>query len=205
MSTNNEHNDINDPVVQDVLNEFRDELLISKNNKDMGLNTPPLIIQDMSGGNQSNPSYPPPHSQHPQHSPHQQHSQPSYPQHPQHPPHYPPSHSQQPPYPQSHSQQPPYPSQQQQPPYPSQQQQPPYSPYAQMNKNDYMLYMDIELIKKNLIIVIIVFLIYFSGIINNIYDRIPEYLQENILSLDVYIKTVLLFIILYVISYAGYV
>ena len=193
MSTNNEHNDINDPVVQDVLNEFRDELLISKNNKDMGLNTPPLIIQDMSGGNQSNPSYPPPHSPH---------SQPSYPQHPQHPqhlqhpPHYPQSHSQQPPYPQSHSQQ---------PPYSSQQQQPPYSPYAQMNKNDYMLYMDIELIKKNLIIVIIVFLIYFSGIINNIYDRIPEYLQENILSLDVYIKTVLLFIILYVISYAGYV
>jgi len=53
MSTNNEHNDINDPVVQDVLNEFRDELLISKNNKDMSLNTPPLTIQDMPGGNQS--------------------------------------------------------------------------------------------------------------------------------------------------------
>ena len=197
MSTNNEHNDINDPVVQDVLNEFRDELLISKNNKDMSLNTPPLIIQDMSGGNQSNPSYPQhPHSQHSQHSQHQQHSQhsqPPYPQHPQHPPHYPPSHSQQPPYPQH------------QPPYLSQQQHTAYSPYAQMNKNDYMLYMDIELIKKNLIIVIIVFLIYFSGIINNIYDRIPEYLQENILPLDAYIKTVLLFIILYIISYAGYV
>jgi len=194
MSTNNEHNDINDPVVQDVLNEFRDELLISKNNKDMSLNTPPLIIQDMSGGNQSNPSYPPQHSQ--------QHSQPH-----QQPP-YPPSHSQQPPYPQQHSQ-PSYPpshsQQHSQPPYTPHSQQPPYSPYAQMNKNDYMLYMDIELIKKNLIIVIIVFLIYFSGIINNIYDRIPEYLQENILSLDVYIKTVLLFIILYVISYAGYV
>jgi hypothetical protein len=192
MSTNNEHNDINDPVVQDVLNEFRDELLISKNNKDMSLNTPPLIIQDMSSGNQSNPSYPPhqssyqqhpqqqphypPHSQHSQHQQHSQHSQHS--QHPQHPQH-------------------PYP--------PHFQQQAPYSPYAQMNKNDYMLYMDIELIKKNLIIVIIVFLIYFSGIINNIYDRIPEYLQENILPLDVYIKTVLLFIILYIISYAGYV
>ena len=197
MSTN-EHNDINDPVVQDVLNEFRDELLISKNNKDMGLNTPPLIIQDMSGSNQSNPSYPPPHS------PHSQHSQPSYHQHPsqhsQHSPHSPPPYPQQQPsyppspYPQSHSQQPSH-----------LQQQTPYSPYAQMNKNDYMLYMDIELIKKNLIIVIIVFLIYFSGIINNIYDRIPEYLQENILTLDVYIKTVLLFIILYVISYAGYV
>lgn len=186
MSTNNEHNDINDPVVQDVLNEFRDELLISKNNKDM-INTPPLTIQDMP-----NPSHPPhqpaypPHLQQPPHSqyssPHLPHSQPPYsPQHPPHPPHLP------------HQ-------------YPSpQQHQPPYSSYSQMNKNDYMLYMDIELIKKNLIIVIIVFLIYFSGIINNIYDRIPEYLQENIMPLDVYIKTGLLFIILYVISYAGYV
>lgn len=193
MSTNNEHNDINDPVVQDVLNEFRDELLISKNNKDMSLNTPPLIIQDMSGGNQSNPSYPSPHSQPPYPVSPSQHSQPPYPnQPPQH------QHPSQPPYPQHQHSYPPN-----QPPYPSQ--QPPYSPYSQMNKNDYMLYMDIELIKKNLIIVIIVFLIYFSGIINNIYDRIPEYLQENILSLDIYIKTVLLFIILYVISYAGYV
>jgi hypothetical protein len=68
-----------------------------------------------------------------------------------------------------------------------------------------MLYIDIELIKKNLIIVIIVFLIYFSGIINNIYDKIPEYLQENILSLDIYIKTASLFIILYIISYAEYI
>jgi hypothetical protein len=197
MSTNNEHNDINDPVVQDVLNEFRDELLISKNNKDMSLNTQPLIIQDMTNGNQSNsshpsqpqhPSYPSqsPHSSHPSQSPYPSHpSQPPYPSHPSHP-------SQQSPY-----SQPPYP--------PHSHQQTSYSPYTQMNKNDYMLYMDIELIKKNLIIVIIVFLIYFSGIINNIYDRIPEYLQENILSFDVYIKTLLLFIILYVISYAGYV
>ena len=185
MSTNNEHNDINDPVVQDVLNEFRDELSISKN-KDM---TPPLIIQDMS-----NPSHPP-------HPPHQ----PSYPPHPQYAsPHSP--HSQQPPYPPPHSPHSPH-SQQHQyaPPHSQHQHQPPYSSYSQMNKNDYMLYMDIELIKKNLIIVIIVFLIYFSGIINNIYDRIPEYLQENIMPLDVYIKTGLLFIILYVISYTGYV
>jgi hypothetical protein len=68
-----------------------------------------------------------------------------------------------------------------------------------------MLYIDVELIKKNLIIVIIVFLIYFSGIINNIYDRIPEYLQDNILPLDIYIKTVSLFMILYIISYTGYI
>lgn len=197
MSTNNEHNDINDPVVQDVLNEFRDELLISKNNKDMSLNTQPLIIQDMTNGNQSNSSHlsQPQHPSYPSQSPHSSHpSQPPYPSHPSQPPY--PSHPSHP------SQQSPY-SQHPYPPHSHQQTS--YSPYTQMNKNDYMLYMDIELIKKNLIIVIIVFLIYFSGIINNIYDRIPEYLQENILSFDVYIKTLLLFIILYVISYAGYV
>jgi hypothetical protein len=196
MSTNNEHNDINDPVVQDVLNEFRDELLISKNNKDM-INTPPLTIQDIPNpSHQPHPSHQPsypPHLQQPPHSqyssPHSPHSQPPYsPPHSQHPPHPPHLPHQ---YPSPNSQHSP--------------QQPPYSSYSQMNKNDYMLYMDIELIKKNLIIVIIVFLIYFSGIINNLYDRIPEYLQENIMPLDVYIKTGLLFIILYVISYAGYV
>jgi hypothetical protein len=74
-----------------------------------------------------------------------------------------------------------------------------------MNKNDYMMYIDIELIKKNVIIVLIVFLIYHSGIINNIYDKIPDYLQENITTFDVYIKTTLIFIILYSISYLGYV
>ena len=31
LNTGNEQNDINDPVVQDVLNEFREELLSSKN------------------------------------------------------------------------------------------------------------------------------------------------------------------------------
>ena len=74
-----------------------------------------------------------------------------------------------------------------------------------MNKNDYMMYIDIELIKKNIIIVLIVFLIYHSGVINNIYDKIPDYLQENITTFDVYIKTTLIFIILYTISYLGYV
>jgi hypothetical protein len=67
-----------------------------------------------------------------------------------------------------------------------------------------MVYIDIELIKKNLIIVIIVFLIYNSGIINNIYDKIPDYLQENITTFDIYIKSTIIFIILYIISYLGY-
>jgi len=177
MSVSGENNDINDPVVQDVLNEFRDEILISKNNKDMNANSQNTINDNINLG--------PPNS-------------PSYPQHPPFPPHlqYPPN-SQYPAQPSSHPSQISYPS------YPHAQ-HPSHASYSQ-NKNDYMLYIDIELIKKNLIIVIIVFLIYFSGIINNIYDKIPEYLQENILSLDIYIKTASLFIILYIISYAGYI
>jgi hypothetical protein len=177
MSVSGENNDINDPVVQDVLNEFRDEILISKNNKDMNANSQNTINDNINLG--------PPNS-------------PSYPQHPPFPPHlqYPPN-SQYPTQPSSHPSQISYPS------YPHAQ-HPSHASYSQ-NKNDYMLYIDIELIKKNLIIVIIVFLIYFSGIINNIYDKIPEYLQENILSLDIYIKTASLFIILYIISYTGYI
>jgi hypothetical protein len=177
MSISGENNDINDPVVQDVLNEFRDEILISKNNKDMNANSQNTINDNINLG--------PPNS-------------PSYPQHPPFPPHlqYPPN-SQYPTQPSSHPSQISYPS------YPHAQ-HPSHASYSQ-NKNDYMLYIDIELIKKNLIIVIIVFLIYFSGIINNIYDKIPEYLQENILSLDIYIKTASLFIILYIISYTGYI
>jgi len=175
MSISSEHNDINDPVVQDVLNEFRDEILISKNNKEMNVNLQPPIIHEMPNvGIPNSPNNPP------------------YPQHqPQHPPQY-----------HQHSQSQPY----QNSSYPSNPQQNTYSQHSnQHNKNDYMLYIDVELIKKNLIIVIIVFLIYFSGIINNIYDRIPEYLQDNILPLDIYIKTVSLFMILYIISYTGYI
>ena len=180
MSVSGENNDINDPVVQDVLNEFRDEILISKNNKDMNVNSQNTINDNINLGPINSPNSP------------------SYLQHPPLPPHlqYPPN-SQYPTQPSSHPSQISYPSH----PYT---QHPSHISYPQ-NKHDYMLYIDIELIKKNLIIVIIVFLIYFSGIINNIYDKIPEYLQENILSLDIYIKTASLFIILYIISYTGYI
>lgn len=180
MSISSEHNDINDPVVQDVLNEFRDEILISKNNKEMNVNLQPPIIHEMP--NVGIPNSP---------------NSPSYPQHQPQQYHQPPQHSQP---------QPSYQSHHQNSSYPSNPQQNTYSQHSnQQNKNDYMLYIDVELIKKNLIIVIIVFLIYFSGIINNIYDRIPEYLQDNILPLDIYIKTVSLFMILYIISYTGYI
>jgi len=193
MSISSEHNDINDPVVQDVLNEFRDEILISKNNKEMNVNLQPPIIHEMPSigipNSPNNPSYSNQSNQSNQsHQSHQSHQS---------------NQSHQQTYNQSPNQYYPSQSQSSYPPNPSQN---PYSQhFNQHNKNDYMLYIDVELIKKNLIIVIIVFLIYFSGIINNIYDKIPEYLQENILPLDIYIKTLSLYMILYIISYIGYI
>ena len=189
MTNSSEHNDINDPIVQDVLNEFRDEILISKNNKEMNVNLQPPIIHEMPSigipNSPNNPSYSNQSNQS-----HQSNQQ-TYNQ------------SNQQTYNQSPNQYYPSQSQSSYPPNPSQN---PYSQhFNQHNKNDYMLYIDVELIKKNLIIVIIVFLIYFSGIINNIYDKIPEYLQENILPLDIYIKTLSLYMILYIISYIGYI
>jgi len=169
MNNSTEHNDINDPLVQDVLSEFRDELQLSKN-KDINTNLQPQS----------------PNNQHINLGPNMMSSMNNN-QPPQYfnngiPPMYMPP--QQPNIYNSHS--------------------PPHFLSQNMNKYDYMVYIDIELIKKNLIIVIIVFLIYNSGIINNIYDKIPDYLQENIITFDIYIKSTIIFIILYIISYLGY-
>ena len=167
MNNTTEHNDINDPLVQDVLSEFRDELHLSKN-KDINSN-----LQSQSPNNQHIPLSPNIMSS---------------------------INNNQPPQYFNNGIPPMYMPPQQSNTYNNH----PYSLPQNMNKYDYMVYIDIELIKKNLIIVIIVFLIYNSGIINNIYDKIPDYLQENITTFDIYIKSTIIFIILYIISYLGY-
>ena len=145
-----EANDINDPVVQDVLNEFQDELMMSKQSK----SHPPMPQQPQY------PSMPPQHSQHP-YPPH-----PSHPQHPQHP----------------------------YPPYPSQ------SKYDSISA-----YIDTEVAKKSLILVILAVIIYHSGIINTVYEKLPDNLQDNLTSFDIYIKSVSLFSIIYVLSFFEYI
>jgi hypothetical protein len=179
-NTPSEQNDINDPVVQDVLNEFRDELQSSKN-MDVNANSPhsmhinpnqiPIASHNIPHPLINNPNY---FSQGGQAS----HVGPTGPL----------GHAG--PVGASGI----------------------YQPYMQQhhnnlqaNKNDYSAYIDVELIKKNVIIVLIVFLIYHSGIINNIYEKIPDYLQDNLTVFDVYIKTTIIFIVLYTISYLGYV
>ena len=142
-----EVNDINDPVVQDVLNEFHDELM-SKQAK------PPM----------------------------------SHPPHPQ----MPPNPSQQ--Y-QSHQ----YPSQPYQPSHPS-------HPYPHANKYDGLVsYVDVDVAKKSLILVILAVIIYHSGIINTVYEKLPENLQDSLTSFDIYIKSISLFTIIYVLSFFEYI
>lgn len=155
-SSTAEVNDINDPVVQDVLNEFQDELMMSKQSKSQQQPHPPL-------SQHSYPPMPPMHPPHPQHpySPHSPHSQhPSY------------------------------------PPYPSQ------SKYDSMSGMS--AYLDIEVAKRSLIFVILAVIIYHSGIINTVYEKLPDNLQDNLNSFDIYIKSISLFSIIYVLSFFEY-
>lgn len=143
QSNISETNDINDPLVQDVLNEFQEELMISK-----------------------------------QHAPPSQHMH--------------------------HQQQPMMmPSQQQ---YHNQQYQQQHTNYKNnFNKSDFSLYLDTEVAKKSLILVIISLIIYNSGIINTVYEKMPDYLQDNLNNFDIYIKSLSLFAIIYVLSFFEYI
>jgi hypothetical protein len=151
-------NDINDPIVQDVLNEFQEELMISKQ--------PKSSQQQQS---QYMPQMLPPHSQHPPH-----------PQYPPHQPHMPPS------------------------PYPSHQSPMLYPPHNSKYDN-ISSYLDTDVAKKSLILVILAIIIYHSGIINTVYEKMPDYLQENLTNFDIYIKSISLFTIIYVLSFFEYI
>jgi hypothetical protein len=137
--------DINDPIVQDVLNEFQEELMMSKHSK-----------------SQQSPI------------------------------------SQMPPLPMYQQ-----PTQQQQ----THQQQPPINyNYKNTTKYDNITsYIDTDVAKKSLILVIISLIIYHSGIVNTIYEKMPDYLQDNLNNFDIYIKSLSLFSIIYILSFFDYI
>ena len=147
-----EVNDNNDPVVQDVLNEFQDEIMMSKQSKS------PTSHQ---------------HPPHPQMPPHPSSSYPQMPPHPSQS--YPPMHL----YPPSR---------------------------ANANKYDSVAsYVDTEVAKKSLILVILAVIIYHSGIINTVYEKLPDNFQDHLSSFDIYIKSISLFSIIYVLSFFEYI
>ena len=74
-----------------------------------------------------------------------------------------------------------------------------------LNKSDISSYLDTEVAKKSLILVIISLVIYNSGIINTVYEKMPDYLQDNLNNFDIYIKSLSLFTIIYVLSFFEYI
>jgi hypothetical protein len=165
QSNTGDVNDINDPIVQDVLNEFQEELMISKQPK-----TPQISQQQQMLMQQ-------------QQQQQQQHQQMLMQQQQQQMLH-------------------------QHPPLPS------HSPNGSnssnsgnsLNKYDSISsYLDTEVAKKSLILVIIAVIIYHSGIINTVYEKMPEYLQDNLNTFDIYIKSISLFSIIYVLSFFEYI
>jgi len=166
-----ENNDINDPIVQDVLNEFREEY--SSKNK-VENNIVQQKYEDMREYNQ--PSL-------------QQQQQLQQLQQLQ----------------QQQQQQ-----QQQQNQlnnyniidnYQQKQQQQPQL-ITDIDKKNYF---DIELVKKNLTIVILVLLLYNTPLFNTIYEKMPEYLYDNLMSCDILIKSISLFSVLYVLAFLTYI
>jgi hypothetical protein len=143
-------NDINDPIVQDVLNEFQEELMISKQ---------PKTSQFPQSMPQMQPQHMPPPIQYPS-------SQypPAYPQHNSH--------------------------------------------MNGVNNNKYeniSSYLDTDVAKRSLILVILAVIIYHSGIINSVYEKMPDYLHDNLNMFDIYIKSISLFSIIYVLSFFEYI
>lgn len=151
QQSNEETSDINDPMVQDVLNEFQEELMISKMHDEKPQHIQPIIYQHPPHQPQINQPAPLYHQQ--------QHQQPNM-------------------YSVSHN---------------SKNVQFPYN------------YIDTELIKKTLIIVIIVILIFNTSILEMIYEKLPPYINEYLYNFDIYVKAISLFIIFYSLGFLQYI
>lgn len=155
-----DRNDINDPMVQDVLNEFRDEY--SSNNKNNGGDSGMFNDIDEMVSFPPEDNYPPPPMNYrkPQYNIQENYQNSQY-----------------------------------------------QNSQYQNNRYDNQSYLnfDIEIVKKNLTIVIIVLLIHNTGIMAFLYEKMPEYLHENLNSYDIVFKSMLLFIVLYVLNIMHYI
>lgn len=156
QQTNIDANDINDPIVQDVLNEFQEELLSSKQGNKLPQQIPSQQMQLLQQQQQ------------------QQQMQLLQ-------------------------------QQQQQLQMQGMQGLPPNSKNNQNKFDNMSSYLDIEVAKKSLILVIISLIIYNSGIINTMYEKMPDYLQDNLNNFDIYIKSASLFTIIYILSFFEYI
>ena len=161
QQTNIDANDINDPIVQDVLNEFQEELHSSKQ-----ANKSPQHVQQQLLQQQMQQQL---LQQQQQQQVQQQLMQGG-----------------------------------QQGMQGGQQGMSPNSKNYQNKFDNMSSYLDIEVAKKSLILVIISLIIYNSGVINTMYEKMPDYLQDNLNNFDIYIKSASLFAIIYILSFFEY-
>jgi len=161
QQTNIDANDINDPIVQDVLNEFQEELHSSKQANKSPQQVQQQLLQQQLLQQQM--------QQQQQQMQQQQQQQ-----------------------------------VQQQLMQGGQQGMSPNSKNYQNKFDNMSSYLDIEVAKKSLILVIISLIIYNSGVINTMYEKMPDYLQDNLNNFDIYIKSASLFAIIYILSFFEY-
>jgi len=166
QQTNIDANDINDPIVQDVLNEFQEELHSSKQANKLPQQMQQQLLQQQVQQQQQ---------QQQQQLQQQQGMQ------------------------QQGMQQ-----QLMQGGQQGMQGLPPNSKNYQNKFDNMSFYLDIEVAKKSLILVIISLIIYNSGVINTMYEKMPDYLQDNLNNFDIYIKSASLFAIIYILSFFEY-
>lgn len=138
-------NDINDPMVQDVLNEFQEELAVNTN-KSENIHKQPQINQV-------------PIQQNYQTSPQMQNIQ-------------------------------------------AQQQM--YN-IKYNNQQGYQQYLNVDIAKRITIITIIMMIIIYSNLLQMVYEKLPLGIFEIIQNYDIYIKGIIIYIILYILSLLEYI
>lgn len=166
QTTNEEGSDISDPMVQDVLNEFQSELMMSQKSEQV-------------------------QHQQPQHMQPQQVQQPQQQaQQPYQQPYQQPSHLQPPP---------PMPYQ------PSSAYYPPQYTHKKKSQDFPYSLIDTEILQKTVIIIIIVILVYHTGLLFTMYEKLPLYVSELCEKFDMYIKILLIFVIIYALFVFSYI
>lgn len=141
---NDDNNDINDPMVQDVLNEFQEELLTTQN-QSQNIQQPVQVQYQKPVQSFNHPS-------------HQQVNN--------------------------------------------------NFNKNTINYNDDKFpysYIKTELLQKSLIIVIIVILVFYSGIIPQLYEKSPQYLNEMLEKYDIYVKALIVFVVVYLLFLFNYI
>ena len=168
QQSNDDSNDINDPLVQDVLNEFQEELNSSKKQNS---NDSAIPVHQQIAFQQQNQQAQQQAQLQAQFQAQQQMNMPSKPNIQNN--YYPP--------PQNNK----------------------YTINYNQNNFPYS-YVDIDLVKKTAIIVITTILVFHTNVFLMIYEKLPDYIKDIVYRFDIYVRSIFLFLTLYVLGFFEY-